>query len=101
MATRMDLHNKLVDALGSDHVYYQPPESVRMIYPCIVYAVGSERVHYAEDKLYKGMLRYSVTLIDRNPEPETLNKIRAIRYCSFDRSYVSENLNHFVFNIYN
>ena len=38
MANRLDLQALLEDLLGSRNVYYQPPESVKMNYPAIVYA---------------------------------------------------------------
>jgi len=37
MAQRLEFHQKLVEALGSRNVYFQPPESVQLTYPCIVY----------------------------------------------------------------
>ena len=36
--TREELHELLVSVLGSRNVYFQPPESIRMQYPAIVYA---------------------------------------------------------------
>ena len=39
MANRLDLQALLEDLLGSRNVYYQPPESVKMNYPAIVYAL--------------------------------------------------------------
>lgn len=38
MGTRLELQSKLVELLGSKHVYYQPPESVKIEYPAIVYS---------------------------------------------------------------
>ena len=34
---RNDLQKLLVEVLGSKNVYFQPPESVKMKYPAIVY----------------------------------------------------------------
>ena len=39
MANRLDLQALLEDLLGSRNVYYQPPESDKMNYPAIVYAL--------------------------------------------------------------
>ena len=38
MKTRLELQNKLEELLGFRHVYYQPPESVKMEYPAIRYS---------------------------------------------------------------
>ena len=37
MKTRYELHEFLCEILGSRNVYFQPPESVKMKYPAIVY----------------------------------------------------------------
>ena len=39
MGTRLELQNKLEELLGSRHVYFQPPESVKMEYPAIKYSM--------------------------------------------------------------
>lgn len=38
MASRLDLQTFLEELLESKNVYFQPPESVKMKYPAIVYA---------------------------------------------------------------
>ena len=37
MGTRIELQLKLEEILGSRHVYFQPPASIKMTYPAIVY----------------------------------------------------------------
>lgn len=100
MASRHKLHEELVEALGNNRVYFQPPESVKLKYPCIIYkrATGFER--NADDESYLMRIRYTVTLIDPNPDSQIIDKIMRIHYCSFDRHYVADNLNHDVFNVY-
>lgn len=35
---RQEFHQKLTNALGEGYkVYYQPPETLQMTYPCVVY----------------------------------------------------------------
>lgn len=82
------------------NVYFQPPASIRLTYPCIVYTLDNEWVAYADDSLYQHKKRYLVTVIDRNPDSELPDRVRKLDYCSFSRCYTSDNLNHFVFNIY-
>ena len=68
MDRRLELHAELVAALGSSHVYYQPPPTVKMVYPCIVYQRDNEDRTYADNHGYLIYDRYQVTVIDRNPD---------------------------------
>ena len=43
MGTRIELQSKLEELLGSRQVYYQPPETVKMEYPAIVYSKSNIR----------------------------------------------------------
>ena len=49
MTRRNELHEKFCDLLGSRNVYFQPPESVRLVYPCIIYRLGNFNVKHADD----------------------------------------------------
>lgn len=85
---------------GDDHIYFQPPASVRMKYPAIRYELKGYDKVYADDGAYRLLPSYEVTLIDKNPESEYVMKILNLPYCQFDRAYPADNLNHFVFTIY-
>ena len=99
MGNRADLHAILVDFLGSNRVYFQPP--ARLEYPCVVYQLDDYSVDYGNDKIYRNKKRYSVTLIGRNPDvDEFTQKMFSLPYCSFNRRFINENLYHDVFNIY-
>ncbi len=100
MHSRLSLHEALCTALGSRHCYYQPPESVKMIYPAIVYKFQGLLTRRANNKLYLNAPSFMVTLIDSNPDSIIPDAILEIPYCQFDRHYISENLNHWVFTIY-
>lgn len=100
MGKRMDLHQILCDILGSEHVYFQPPPTVKMKYPCIVYSRTSGRTEFADNNPYLFRLRYQIQLIDKNPDTDILEKIAMLPMCTFDRHYTSDNLNHDVFNLY-
>lgn len=100
MASRLSLHKLLTDILGSQFVYYQPPESIKMSYPAIRYSLSDVDVKHANDSIYKSMNRYELILIDANPESAFFKKLLKLPYCSFDRHYSANNLNHFVFTLY-
>ena len=85
MSRRTDLGLILRSILGSEHVYFQPPESRKMLYPCIVYALNDIYLTSADDKTYLEKRRYSVTLVDKNPDSEFVAKLTELPLCRFDR----------------
>ena len=98
---RLKLHAELCDVLGSSNVYFQPPETVRMTYDAIVYFLNDIEQRYANNKVYSLMDSYTVTFISRDPESDIVEKLlKHFEYCSFDRSYKSDNLNHYVMKLY-
>ena len=97
MENRLTLHNLLVDKLGSSNVYFQPPETIRMQYPCIVYSVQSTPKEFADDFQYKLHERYVVTFITRDPDAQLVNELWKTKGFLFDRHYAAENLHHFVY----
>lgn len=101
MDRRVELQNILEDLLGSGNVYYQPPESVRISYPAIIYFLSSINRPKANDKDYLRNPSYDVTIIDKNPESEYVEKmLDTFEYIRYDRHYDSDNLHHFVFKLY-
>ena len=100
MHSRLTLHEALVQALGTDNVYFQPPEEVRMNYPAIRYQLQGNRVKRANGRFYLNDQSYAVTVIDEDADSEIPSEVEKIPYSRFDRFYISENLNHWVFTIY-
>lgn len=95
MSNRLKLHEELVSILGTGNVYFQPPETIKMKYPCIVYDKENINTVFADDKPYKNRVRYSVTVIDKNAESEFAEKILShFPLCSYSRHYTSDNLHH-------
>ncbi len=98
---RLELHEKLCDILGSRNVYFSPPESVRLQYPCIVYSRSNGETTFADDWPYTFSRRYECILIDPNPDSGFIEQIAmSFQKCTFSRHYISDNLNHDAFNIY-
>lgn len=100
MAQRLDLQDLLVTLLGSNNVYFQPPPTVKMQYPCIVYKRDKVDTRFAGNKPYSRAKRYQVTVIDANPDSEIPDKIADLPKCTFERFFTSDNLNHDVYNLY-
>lgn len=97
---RLALHELLCEKLGSRNVYFQPPESVKMKYPAIVYSRNRIENTSADNVVYRQSVRYTITVIDRDPDSEIVEQISQIPRIMFDRSYVSDNLNHDTFTLF-
>ena len=71
-----------------------------MQFPCIVYNRDGSQPQFADNKPYKNIKRYQVTVIDRNPDSELPDKVEALPRSRFDRWYAADGLNHYVFNLF-
>lgn len=100
MDRRIELQNLLEELFGSDNVYYQPPESIKMSYPAIKYSKIDVESTYANDKGYTHKPCYEIIVIDKKPDNPIIYKLLELPYCSFDRHYAYDNLNHDVLTLY-
>lgn len=99
MASRLKLQEEFEAILGSKNVYFQPP--AHMSYPCIKYSWAGMDTKRADNIIYKNTRRYEVTVIDYDPDSTIPEKIlNHFQRCSFDRSFPSNNLSHFVLTLY-
>lgn len=100
MGTRLELQAVLVDLLGSGNVYFQPPPSIQMKYPAIVYKRDHIDTKFADNVSYSNKKRYQVQVIDEDPDSDIPDKVKELSLCSYDRSFTADNLNHDVFNLF-
>lgn len=100
MGTRLQLQQLLVGLLGSNNVYFQPPPSFQINYPCIIYKKDYAETKFSGNKPYFMTSRYLVTVVDKNPDSLIPDKIAKQPMCSFDRFYIADNLNHTVYKIF-
>ena len=106
MDKRLELHEILCGIVnitepdGNRHTYYEPPSSVSMKYPAIVYKRKKINNTYANNRVYNQSIAYEVTVIDSHPDSEYVKKVSVLPTCSFDRHYKADNLNHDVFTLY-
>ena len=99
-ASRLKLQSKFEELLGTRFVYYNPPESKKMEYPAIRYSKKSIDVKYADNMRYSMMDCYEVIVISTETDDPVNEKILALPYCSFDRSYQAGGLDHDVYTIF-
>lgn len=101
MASREELHEELCKLLGSRNAYFQPPESVKMSYDAIRYALGGKDLKRADNRIYRSVNQYDGVLITRNPDTTLPDKIlEHFEMCSFGRPYIADNLHHYPFTLY-
>lgn len=100
MARRLELQKLLVSLLGSSNVYFQPPPSLKMSYPCIVYKRDSMDTKFANNHPYNTKKRYQLTVIDPDPDSDIHELVAQLPMCSYERFFTADNLNHDVYNLY-
>ena len=101
MESRLELHEELKGILGTDKVYFQPPESIKLSYPCIVYERSDISSKRANNKHYYSVNCYTLTVIDKNPDSQFANQIlEHFKMCRFNRRFVTDNLYHDVLILY-
>jgi hypothetical protein len=98
MAPRLQLHQLL--ETFADNVYFQPPENVKLKYPCIIYKRDFAETEFADNAPYNFTLRYMVTVIDRDPDSDIPGKVASIPMSLFNRFYTADNLNHDVYSVF-
>jgi hypothetical protein len=100
MAPRLELHTILVGLLGNGNVYFQPPSTVQMKYPCIVYGRDDAETDFADNRPYGVKVRYKVTVIDRDPDSEIPMKVAMLPTCTFVTWFTVDKLNHDVYQLF-
>lgn len=81
-------------------VYFQPPPTMRMIYPCIRYELERLDGENADNSTYYTSKGYNVIYISRDPDSPVPEKLRMLPMCRFIRYYALDNMHHWVFTIY-
>lgn len=94
------MQTKFEELLGSKNVYYNPPETLKMVYPCIRYTKKNIDVKRASNVIHTQKTCYEVIVISTRPDDPVIEKIMELPYCSYDRPYKSNNLNHDVLTLY-
>lgn len=108
MGTRRELHNELKSILGTTdksgdeaRCYFQPPESIKMGYPCFVYGRESPHVMRADNLLYRRIRHYGLTYVTYEPDDPIIEEVEEhFPMCRLTRSYMIDNLNHYYYDLY-
>lgn len=107
MGRRLDLHHELqriyestTGKTSKDRIFYQPPASIRLTYPCILYKLSTMPTTHANNFPYQIEHEYELTVIDSDPNSALRERISKLQHCRLTRIFESDNLHHYVFHIY-
>lgn len=101
MDSRQKLQEELENILGSRNVYFQPPASVKMKYPAIVYVLDTADQRYADNKIYHFKFKWTLTYINKELNLEMIEKIaKSFSLCSYNSHYISDGLYHDTYTLY-
>ena len=99
MASRLNLQTMLESIAQNENVYFQPPSSVHMKYPAIIYRLDKINNKFANNKVYFQKRMYKVIVVDEDPESSIAQEISKLPSVISTGNYVSDNLNHFAFTL--
>lgn len=100
LARRLKFQQILEELLGSDNVYFQPPDSVKIKYDAIVYGLDYMAAGHGGNAPYTVDKRYQVTSITSDPDSGLPDKLARLPKSTFIRSFKQDGLNHTIFAIY-
>lgn len=101
MDNRLELQAKLEAVIGNKNVYFQPPASIRLEYPCVIYSIGSGEANHADNKVYRYTHNYEIIFIYKKPTLSIIEQMmEEFEMCKLTRAYSSDNLNHYAFSLY-
>lgn len=99
--TRQDLQKILETLLGSRNVYYQPPENLKLKYPCIIFSRGRSDIFRADNRAYVTTKRYDIIVINTKTDSTISDKLVAeLPMCTYNRSYNQNNLYYEALTLY-
>lgn len=100
MDSRIKLQTILEGIVGNKNVYFQPPESIKLKYPCIIYSRSPGSYFRADNGIHFSCRKYDVTVIHKDPDSNYIDLMMELPYCSHNRRFVADNLYHDVFELY-
>lgn len=100
MDRRLELHEVLSGIQGVKKAYFQPPETVKLVYPCIIYSLKRVDMRSANDLPYKNRDGYDVMIIDFDPDSKIRRTLESMPLSNFDRAFSKDGLNHWNYTLY-
>lgn len=85
---------------GVEMAAFQPPPNQAIVYPAVIYERDDSFTTKADNILWFLKKRYTVTVIDRKPDSLIPDQVENLPYASFDRFFIANGLNHFVYQLF-
>ena len=99
--SRLQLSEILNKIMGvTNRVYFQPPPTVKMSYPCIIYKLDDIDTTFADNNPYSLMKKYVVMAVTTDPDSHLPLKIFFFNETAATEIYAADNLYHYVFDLY-
>lgn len=101
MDRRLKLQELLSQIPGVKEAYFQPPENVSMVYPCIRYYRVRPSTDRADDMVYRFTQCYDLIVIDPDPD-STIPRyiVEHFQMAEMGPSYAANNLHHTPITLY-
>lgn len=100
----MDNIDALKDLLkslpGENSIYFQPPPTIQMTYPALVFELSKLSAIHSNNRPYILREMYLITAIYSDPESSLPKDIAKLPGCAFDRVFIADNRYHAVFTIH-
>lgn len=97
MAARAEL-SEVLHGLASN-VYFQPPATIQMSYPCIVYHRKPPQIEHADNRPYRKDTLWQITVIDRSPDSAIAEAVEELPGIHCDANFTQDNLHHYVYSL--
>lgn len=101
MDRRPELQVQLESITNTTHVYFQPPESFRLNYPCLVYRRSDVDLEYADNLAYRVHHKYELTWLHMDPDDDTVERLlTSLPLISYVRQFALNGVYHDVMYLY-
>ena len=98
---RSELTAKFKEILGNNNVYFQPPESVKLKYDCIIYKDVTPFLRRANNFVYILQHKYQITYVTSNPTSPIVDQmLHEFQLIDRVNDFVSDGLYHYVYELY-
>ncbi len=97
---RIKAWNIFVGILGSENVYFDPPESAKIEYPAIIFSREKIWKTEADNVGYLFNDRFEVKFIRKTESGDIVDKLLMLPYCEHNRSYKASDMYHDAFTFY-
>ena len=101
MNRRQEITQILRTKLGIQNVYFQPPEDLKMKFPCVRYKLSDIKTMKADNMLYNHTQGYELVYITREPDNILVDTmLKTFDHISFSGCQVINDLYHYRYKLY-